>query len=39
VSASPKNKMPPKSAITGTVSCIIAACVGLRAGKTEYQSA
>lgn len=39
VKPSPKNTMPPKAAMTGTLSCTVAACVAFRDGKAVYQMA
>ena len=39
VKLSPKKTIPPKAAMTGTLSCTVAAWVAFSAGKAVYQMA
>jgi hypothetical protein len=39
VSGSPRNTMPPKVAMTGTLSCTVAALAAFKTGNTVYQMA
>lgn len=39
VAASPNNTMPPNAAMTGTLSCTVAACVACSVGSTRYHTA
>ena len=36
---SPRKTIPPKAAMTGTLSCTVAALVAFNAGSAEYQMA